>query len=407
MGLVKGYFNFYLKKKVKTKEELRKLAKRKRMLSKRKRRISIRKRSISKGLSAKKIFLAKGDLKHTSSKAVVTLYFYNTEKKFLLRNIKKQIFDIYRPKKRLKRYINMDRIKMKEIISYNRPFSLKEYMGKHDHYTDYTTSFKTSFIERLVQYFYLTNKYFNRLSNLVETKALNQDEQLFVFNKKSLSFYNIKYPNYEDYMHKVKLHYLKKLTLYLKLLALNQIKFKHAFLLKLRYLVSHIYNKNIEFNLVNLKKMHLNSDIFTQVVSLKLKNRNNKLYRVLRSSLRKVKIRSISRIKEKYFYRNEPSKQQLFFNKIRNFKINSIFALDFSSFSLVSNMKNKGCSASQGTGKRKKDFFNRLLLNTFPFFPFRDAAYLLDGPIIQQAFLSLQNLDKDEYNNILYLEPSD
>lgn len=114
MRLVKSYFNFYFRTK-KTKKP------------KGKQKISIRKRSRSRGLSAKKIFVAKGGLKHTSSKAVITLYLYNTEKKFLIRNIKKQIFQLYRPNKGLKRHINLDR-NQKVIMSYNRPFSLKEYL---------------------------------------------------------------------------------------------------------------------------------------------------------------------------------------------------------------------------------------------------------------------------------------
>ena len=36
---------------------------------------------------------------------------------------------------------------------------------------------------------------------------------------------------------------------------------------KLIYLVKKLYNKEVEFNIVKLKKMHLNSDIYTQVVS--------------------------------------------------------------------------------------------------------------------------------------------
>ncbi|PQE31507.1 ribosomal S3 (mitochondrion) protein [Rutstroemia sp. NJR-2017a WRK4] len=304
-----------------------------------KQKISIRKRSRSRGLSAKKIFVAKGGLKHTSTKAVITLYLYNTEKKFLIRNLKKQIFQLYRPNKGLKRQINLDR-NQKVIVSYNRPFSLKEYLLRHDHYTDYITSFKMSFVEKLCKYFNLTNKYINLISNLVESKGLSEEEKLLIFlacGEKVYSFYTIKYPNYQDYMHKVKLHYLNKLTLYLKLLILNQIKFKHAFLLELRYLVSEIYNKNVEFNLVNLKKMHLNSDIFTQAVSLKLKNRNNRLYKVLISSLSKVKLPNVNRIKEKY---NKSNKEQLLINKMRNLKINSL----------------------------TKDSLNKLLLKNFPFF---------------------------------------
>ena len=335
MSLVKSYFNFYFKNK-KSNKKAQKSSK------KGKQNISRRKRSRSRGLSAKKIFVAKGDLKHTSSKAVITLYFYNTEKKFLIRKIKKQIFDLYRPNKRLKRFINMDR-NNKEIITYNRPFSLKEYLRIPNHYTDYVTLFKKSFVEKLCKYFDLTNKHIYLISNLVESKVLSEDEKLLIFKRKLNSLIRIKYPDYTDYMRKVKLHYLNKL------ITLNQIKFKHAFLLKLRYLVSQIYNKNVVFNLVNLKKMHLNSDIFTQAVSLKLKNRENRLYRVLKKSLNKVKLPNISIIKEKSLAQgsgNKNNNEQLL-NKMRNLKINSLFTFD-SAFA-------------------QRDPLNKLLLNIFPY----------------------------------------
>jgi len=45
--------------------------------------------------------------------------------------------------------------------------------------------------------------------------------------------------------------------------------------------------------------MHLNSDIYTQAVSLKLRNRDNKLYKILKASLRKIKLPVIRKIAEK------------------------------------------------------------------------------------------------------------
>jgi ribosomal protein S3 len=39
-----------------------------------------------------------------------------------------------------------------------------------------------------------------------------------------------------------------------------------------------MYNKEVEFNIVELNQMHLNSDIYTQAVAMKLKNRKNSLY---------------------------------------------------------------------------------------------------------------------------------
>jgi hypothetical protein len=91
---------------------------------------------------------------------------------------------------------------------------------------------------------------------------------------------------------------------------------------KLIYLVRKLYNKEVEFNIVKLKKMHLNSDIYTQVVSLKLRNRNNKLYRVLKTSLRKIKLPVIRKISERI---SKPNKEEFFVNRIRNNIISCMF----------------------------------------------------------------------------------
>lgn len=55
--------------------------------------------------------------------------------------------------------------------------------------------------------------------------------------------------------------------------------------------------------------MHLNSHIYTQIVSLKLRNRDNKLYRILKASFRKVKIEDFKR------YSGKPS---IFSHKLKN-----------------------------------------------------------------------------------------
>ena len=70
-------------------------------------------------------------------------------------------------------------------------------------------------------------------------------------------------------------------------------------------MLEKLYTKKVEFNIVNLKKVHLNSDIFTQAIVLKLKNKNNNLIRVLKSSLNKVNLPNVSRISEKYSLSNK------------------------------------------------------------------------------------------------------
>jgi hypothetical protein len=72
MKIVKSYFNLYITKFLYLEE------KKSKKLSTRFRRLSV-----------KRIFVGKGDLKHTSSKVIITLYVYNYEKRrFLVEQVK-------------------------------------------------------------------------------------------------------------------------------------------------------------------------------------------------------------------------------------------------------------------------------------------------------------------------------
>jgi cellulose synthase/poly-beta-1,6-N-acetylglucosamine synthase-like glycosyltransferase len=85
-----------------------------------------------KRLSAKKIFVGKGELKHTNDKVIITFYVYNTEKNVLFKNIKAIHRKLYYPNRHLKKYVNND-TNDKSIISYNRPFTLTEYLALSNH----------------------------------------------------------------------------------------------------------------------------------------------------------------------------------------------------------------------------------------------------------------------------------
>ena len=68
MNLLKGYFNMYVSHKV----------------------LKI-KRTVNRiDDYLQKIFVGKGDLKHTNAKVIITFYLYNTEKMYLIRELKKQ-----------------------------------------------------------------------------------------------------------------------------------------------------------------------------------------------------------------------------------------------------------------------------------------------------------------------------
>ena len=342
MKLLKSYFNFQINHK---------LLKTKRIATRYKR------------LSTKRIFVGKGELKHTSSKVIITFYVHNTEKIYLSKAIYLVNKAMFNPEKPLKMYINKD-INNKEIISYNRPFTLKEFLALPEHYNQWYIEHVTPYIDVKNLYLSNLNMQYNILSKMVNLKLITKEDK----NKTLVNLYenigSFNYPDYKTYMAKTKYYYLSSLRRFRYLLGFNNVKFTKPFISELIRLVQNIYNKKVEFNIVNLKKMHLNSDIFTQAVALKLKNRDNKLYRVLKSSLRKVKLPNVNRITDKS---NKANKDELFVNRIRNDNISSMFSND-----------------------NVKDPLNNLLLD---FFPSADdlKVNIVKRTSIKQRSISLKN----------------
>jgi len=122
---------------------------------------------------------------------------------------------------------------------------------------------------------------------------------------------------------KLKKTFYKKFRKYYFLIYFNNRLYKEEFISRLiDKFIKRLYDKDVDLNIVNLRKMHLNSDIFTQAVSLKLRNRDNKLYRVLKASLRKIKVWPIDKIKER---QKKFMKEDFPINKIRNSIISSMF----------------------------------------------------------------------------------
>jgi hypothetical protein len=306
MNLLKSYFNLFLNHKVmKTK------------------RIANRYRR----LSAKKVFVGKGELKHTNNKVVVTFYVYNTEKLYL-KNITNKLFrSLYYPNKELIKYVTFDRISGKRLVTYNRPFTLEEFSQLPDHYNLYHSVFSMFIIKKLKTFLNTIKKSYKDSGILPEFKVLNTKYyecigKLLWLNNNKL-YIDMMYSSLKErFMTLVLDNYKKKLTRFIYLLMVNRAKFQKPFIWELKSLVKNIYNKEVEFNIVNLKRMHLNSDIFTQAVALKLRNRDNKLFRVLRSSLSNIKLPNVSRITEKY---SKFNRDEYLINKIRNTYINSMF----------------------------------------------------------------------------------
>jgi len=289
-------------------------------------------------LSPRKVFVGKGELKHTNAKVIITVYLYNTEKMYLIRQLKKQFWLIYLSEKPVTISISKDR-KGENVISYSRPYNLKEFIESPSDYVlkerkiplpvlkklvtykEIYLSTTALYVNKLTSYLDVMSQYYYYLSKLVEKKIISYNEKAFIFINKIPNFYAVEYPKFNDKIDTAKWIYLKKLRRFLYLLKVNIAKTEPNFLLKLGSMVKNMYNKEVEFNIVELNQMHLNSDIYTQLVALKLKNRKNSLYRVLRSSLMKVDLPNVSRRGEWYSRFN---RDDLLVNKVRNSYINSM-----------------------------------------------------------------------------------
>jgi hypothetical protein len=139
-------------------------------------------------------------------------------------------------------------------------------------------------------------KYYNNRIDIF-TKGLKKSEYLS----------NIKIEFLQEFINKhiikhIYIKFLKRilkkelfLTYYKQYILFNSLKYKNTYITPLKKLISKIYKKNITFNIVNLKNYFLNSDILTQVITSKASNRNNKILRILRASLRKIKTPTYSK----------------------------------------------------------------------------------------------------------------
>jgi ribosomal VAR1-like protein len=303
IDLLKSYFNSRIKHK---------------LLKKNNKSIPIRNRR----LSTKRIFVGKGELKHTNNKVIITFFIYNTEGMYLSKLYKREKKVLFYPNLYLLKNTTKDsHDKNKLIITYNRRFRLNELLSSSYQYEWYL-SYITRFITKKNKILNKVNTYYINLTNLVENNILTENDKLLLFTNKVKNIYILAYPSFNNYLIACKRAYKSKLLKFHYLLSFNETKFDLFYMDKLVNLVKKLYYKDVKFNIVNLKKMHLNSDIYTQAVALKLKNRNNRLYRILKSSLRKIKLPVISKIEEKL---GKPNKNEFPINRIRNNIISSMF----------------------------------------------------------------------------------
>jgi ribosomal protein S3 len=245
-----------------------------------------------KFLSYNTIFVSSAEVKHTNSKAIITVYVYNREK-LVLQNKIKQLNNI------LQKLI-ISQLKLNLIIKriYNL-FNLKN----------------------------LNNVNFSlwTLKNLNVKEEVFKAHKLFLFRtnklrKKISIIFNI--------LRKLKLRW-----------NLNKFKFEDKILLNLSKLISSYLGKDVEFNLVNIKSLGNNNEILAKLLAKKLRKAKANPLAMLNFMLNKIKLAKINGIIERTRIEKMVD-TTLLDNKYKNINLINIFDKNLALNTSISNKDN-------------------------------------------------------------------
>lgn len=276
-------------------------------------------------LSLNKIFLAKAELKHSSDKVTITLFVFNQEKITLNRRLKAYLTNIFPSSKLLKRVIlPLNKLpEKKELALASLPDQQNNASAEDVNINEIKPlSLKKNLLLFHSQIHLQANK-ININSNFpwLTSGTMPKSSQV---DKKPFSIES--YPSIDTRTPKtVQSFFWKNLNLEwealmetTKKLSFNHLKFDQSYLLKIKPLISKLYNKKVEFNIINLKQIHLHTDIFTQVIANKLKDRDNRLLVVLKSALSLVKLPKVNKMELKY---GKDNTANMWFNKVKNLTV--------------------------------------------------------------------------------------
>nr|YP_010554550.1 hypothetical protein OQ237_mgp01 [Cordyceps farinosa]UYO78908.1 hypothetical protein [Cordyceps farinosa] len=193
----------------------------------------------------RKIYVSNPDIKYTNNKAIITLFTLNRERNYLLKKYMKT-------NKKIQSYLMQRYL----FLYKNNIMNLYNVLlGMSNSYKHISFSHKNKFIQYKLKYL----SKFLLLKNLYLKKVWSRIIKTFI--KRHLIF-------------------LRKYEL---LYSLNQLKFNKLTLLnKLSLLLNKVLvapHKKIEYNIINLKSIVFNSDLFTQALSLKFLKRKSFNYK--------------------------------------------------------------------------------------------------------------------------------
>ena len=272
--------------------------------------------------STNKIFVSKAEMKHSNDKVIITIYTYNRIKKYYFKNLEKLFRIIFISKmenhpeidsKLNLKYKNLRKLYLKnffEIFYINNKFCAKNFFLKK--------IFNSLSLEgsKIFKKFLFRSDILIKL--LIENK-LYYVVNLFKNNKLPLIFKFLNLKSFNENKKKYYEYFIKEILIkemlylnYNQLFFNDGYKYNNIYLTRLNNIISTIYNKKIEFNIVNLKYIHLDSRMLLNALSIKIKTRKNKLLRILQKALALSKIT--------YSTRYKYNVQDLYIRKYNNLK---------------------------------------------------------------------------------------
>ena len=229
----------------------------------------------------RRIYVSNAEIKHTNNKAIITLFTVNREKKILKNKYLK-----------INKRVSKNLIKRYFLLYKNNITKIYEILNKQKNEYAFISDkiSKRKFITYKLEY----------LNKFIELKNL--------YLKKVWSVIISKYWK----------TYLRLLRKYDLMYSLNQYKFNKQILLPiLSNILNKIIGKKIEYNIINLKSIAYNTDLFTNALSLKLKKKRMNYMKSMFSILNRAYLPKINTIKERTLATNVDS----FLDKYKDLKI--------------------------------------------------------------------------------------
>nr|YP_010044462.1 ribosomal protein S3 [Tolypocladium guangdongense]QPF24407.1 ribosomal protein S3 [Tolypocladium guangdongense] len=229
----------------------------------------------------RRIYVSNAEVKHTNNKAIITLFIVNREYKILKNKYLK-----------INKRISKNLINRYFLLYKNNIIKIYEILNKQKN-----------------EYAFISNKISKRKFLTYKLKYLNKFIKLKnLYLKKVWSIIISKYWK----------TYLKLLRKYDLMYSLNQYKFNKQILLPiLSNILNKIIGKKVEYNIINIKSIAYNTDLFTNALSLKLKKKKMNYMKSMFSILNRAYLPKINTIKERTLAKNV----DLFLDKYKDLKI--------------------------------------------------------------------------------------